>query len=380
MLCLLFACAPLFGHAATAGLVLSFEADTHIRLAALTANERAAPERTTAGLAWRLEAFDTSGSGLWSRSFPAPRQFHGKAQTTLSFAISVPRVPAGTRLTMVDNVGDVRWQGTIDTQALQRAADAGADVALSSQQGYAATAILESNIPAPALVAQMALKAPDSDSKEGINRRSDGSRIRRSADSSSVAKSPAETTGFGELFNVGGRVATNNIDVRVFDADTDAFVVSTRADWTNSRFAFQLPRGRYVFEVDDNRLYIDSDFYYRKPHRTAPILIDRDTEVDEIPVETERGTFAFTARYPCDLFGTPPATNVAYTMQPEILTDDGTHIVRFELWRGVTVSPPDMSAPNGYCPVDYQVGLSPGRYTVTMAVPGWAINGVRFIC
>src|SRR5690606_28352924 len=152
----------------------------------------------------------------------------------------------------------------------------------------------------------------------------------RSTDSLPTVAAEKSTQASETLYRVTGRVAQNNIDVRVFDATTSKFVVSQRADWRTSRYSFNLPNGKYIFEVDDNRLRITSPYFYRQPYRTAPITVASNFEVPEIPLQTSIGHFSVTARFPCDLAAERPtyAANVAYSAYFEITTEDGTRIAR----------------------------------------------------
>lgn len=360
VLCFLLLAGWLNVAMAASGLILGFSAGNEVSLISATSAERVPSPRSSPGPYWSLAAFDSAGRQRWGRALAAPREFHGNPDSAVHFSAIVPQVAIGDRLSMTDEQGLVRWTRVVDAALLAEAEDRRRELHASLNAAYDATAKLQHNIPKIGLVA-----FPDQDQPATINRS-----IPALAPRNGQARASSKLAQGGTLFHVGGSVAVNNIDVRVLDAETDQLVVSEPADWTTSRFGFDLPGGRYVFEVDDNGLSGGIPFFYRKPYRTAPIQISADVELPLIPVNEEAGKFVLRAGIPCSLFPGPMfARGPAYSPSVTIISEHGTRILRFG--DQVQIVSPESTAGAGSCPFQYVLQLSPGVYSIEIGIPGW---------
>jgi hypothetical protein len=346
------------------GLILGFKASDEITLVSATSTARVPAPRSIVGPIWSLAATSKDGGARWIRALTAPRQFHGDPDSAVSFSAVVPAIQSGDLLSMTDAEGVLRWSHVVDTAMLVGAAQAKRSIEGKLNAAYSATSKLQQG------TSSAGLTIPSEPEQVSIPVLADKLISPRTPSAAASAKAAAIPT-----FHVGGTVATNNIDVRVFDASTGVFVVSERADWRNSRFDFDLPRGTYVFEVDDNRLRIDSPFFYRKPYRTDAVRITANTELPVIPQYQESGRVEITAQVPCTVVAqtsTYSGSPVAY-FTATIVTEDGTRLERVDRVSFVAADP---NTGAEFCPVIYGFQLSPGRYTLELAIPGW--EAMRF--
>jgi hypothetical protein len=345
---------------AAEGLILGFNAGSEVSLTTVTSTDRVPSPRSIPGPTWTLAATGDNGHQRWTRALAAPRQFHGDPDSAVSFFAIVPGVLIGDRLSMSDAQGFLLWTRIVDDALLVGADNNMRKLQKSLGAAYTATAKLK-HIDSSDL---SAVRGPDS---VAINDQDIPHLARRGLYPTVSAKATQGTT----LFHVGGTVVANVVNVRVFDATTNALVVSEQTDWTNSRFDFDLPRGRYVLEVDDNRLLIDSPFFFRKPFRTAPIQVASNLELPVLPQNMESGYFVLSAQVPCSLLHPTSAYSGIPVYRPtaSVVADDGTRIQRIN--DRIVVTPPDSNAGTGQCLVHYSLQLSPGIYTVDFSIPGW---------
>jgi hypothetical protein len=345
---------------AAEGLILGFSAGNEVSLTSVTSAERVPSPRSFPGPKWTLAAIEPDGRMRWSRALAAPRDFHSDPDSAVSFSAIVPGVLVGDRLSMTDAQGFVLWTRIVDDALLLDGINNKRKLQQSLDAAYVATRKLQQRRPAHGL-------AGDPGQVEvARNKRSDPSILKRNRQSSISAK-----VGQGEtLYHVGGTVVVNTIDVRVFDAATKELIVSTPTDWTTGRYDFDLPRGNYEFEVDDNRLTGGVPFFYRKPYRTAPIQIGANTELPVIPLNEEAGQFILRAGIPCELFPAPIfARAPAYSPSASIVSQEGVRILRFG--DQVEIVPPESTAGAGSCPFEYVLQMSPGVYSIDIGIPGW---------
>jgi hypothetical protein len=345
---------------AAEGLILGFSAANEVSLTSVTAAERVPSPRSFPGPNWTLAAIEPDGRLRWSRALAAPREFHSDPDSAVSFSAIVPGVLVGDRLSMTDAQGFVLWTRIVDDALLLDGINNKRKLQQSLDAAYVATRKLQQHRPAHGL-------AGDPGQVEvARNKRSDPSIPKRNRQSPISAK-----VGQGEtLYHVGGTVVVNTIDVRVFDAATKALIVSTPTDWTNGRYDFDLPRGNYEFEVDDNRLTGDLPFFYRKPYRTAPIRISANSELPVIPLNDAAGQFVLRATVSCSLIPTTVFARGSFFFPTvTIVSEDGTRIRRISERIGIVG--PESTAGSGNCPVEYSIQLSPGVYSIEIGIPGW---------
>lgn len=371
----LLACASAAASAAPKGVVLNFSAGEQLRLVGVSSVDRAPEPRSIAGPQWTIHAIDTAGRERWSRPIAAPRMFHGGADSDVVFAVAVPMIEDGDRIVVTGDEGRELWSHHADATLLATAEATGKIVTDELKHAFAATAKLQLTKPRQAWrdrssVNSTKLAMMREDSAYSVDSREDDQRIAQADLSPEKNKS---TTAGTPLFRVGGRVVTNNAQVRVFDANTNRLVVSSATNWRNSRYEFELAKGNYVFEVDDNRNRGYSPYFYRTPYRTSAIRIAGDLEVPEIPQHTARGTFSFVARFPCALITQIPyyGGNIAHTLHSEVTAEDGTRLMRSDDFSRVTFAMTGVADTTGYCPARYEFGFSPGVYSVGLTIPGW---------
>ncbi|HKE49160.1 MAG TPA: M64 family metallopeptidase [Rhodanobacteraceae bacterium] len=328
------------------GLVLSFDAGTDVRLAAPPSFvARVAEPRSFEGPAWTATA---TGATSWTRTFPAPRAFDADPAREIPFSIAVPRVAAGDRITIRDEQGHVRWRRAIDAQTLSSAAKRGADIGHRVTKASAATRRLSASTPSPGLVRPL------------------GEHTRRPLPAHLPTHALAAPKATETTWSVTGSVVdAGPIIVRAFDAASGRFVQSTEQDWYTQTFDLPLPAGNYVFEVDDNLEYIDSDFFYRKPTRTAPIRISASTRLADIHRDAAAGEFSLLAHVPCSLLAEPSYLQAFFDVWAT--SADGAHIVRQARVDEATTP----SGTGSLCDVRYVAQLSPGHYAIEASPLGW---------
>ena len=346
---------------ASEGLILGFTVGSEITLNSATSAERAPSPRSIPGPTWTLAAIGKDGTSRWARVIAPPREFHGDPDTGITFSVIVPEAQSGDRLLMTDTQGLVRWTRIVDDVLLIDADKKAGVLRNQLSAAYAATEKLQRNTSARD---RSVVRAFDEVRDAGDVTPPMAPDDRRRPFSAKNALS-------GTLYHVGGTVVTNNVAVRVFDATTDELIVSMPTDWSNSRFEFDLPGGRYVFEVDDNRMRIDSSFFYRKPYRTAPIQITSDIELPEIPQNTASGEFVLAAQVPCSLLrpSSPWSGIPIYSPTVAVVAADATRIVRRA--DRIDVTRLDPVPATGQCPVRYSLQLSPGAYSIEFSIAGW---------
>ena len=370
-MCVCVAFAGIASAAPGAGLVLEMmETHPDMRLKSIAAVDKAPEPRSFIGTPWHVSATDPQGMELWSRPFPAPRSFHAAREGGLSFSIVIPAVVAGSRVSIRDSAGAVRWTGVLDDALLAEALDAGDRISRDLQRARSATAKLHRSS-----IGRAAEKHLASDPQGPLPVQPPMRPADATASAHPSPRKSSESAGGPTMYRVTGLASTNNYDVRVFDADSGRFVVSTRADWTNSRFEVPLPRGRYIFEVDDNRIRGDSPYFYRAPARSAAIAVDGDTEVPTIAQVDDAGWFEFTAELPCSLalLRQTYVTPLPYTLDVDLRIQQGQQFYRGR-WDAVdhmTVTLPDPASTSEYCAVHYRIQLTPGTYSFELAFPGW---------
>lgn len=334
------------------GLVFSFDAGSEVRLAAPpSAVSRIAEPRSFEGPAWTASA---TGATAWTRTFPAPRAFDADPARAIEFSIAVPRVAAGDRITIRDENGRVRWQQAIDAATLASATERGSDVAHRLTDAAAATARLSVSTPAASLLREVdaALPPPDATARLRASQ--------RRPMAAGIAPKATEAT----VSVTGSVVDAGTILVRAFDATSGRFVLSTEQDWYTQTFELPLPAGTYVFEADDNLENIGSDFFYRKPARTAPVRISTSTRLADIQRDAAAGEFSLLAHVPCSLLAAPAGLPGFFEVWAT--SADGAHIVRH--------AQVDASTPPGsgsLCDIRYVAQLSPGRYAIDASPLGW---------
>lgn len=110
---------PASATALDQALVLGFHLDSQreLRLTSLSTSPRLPVARPVAGPSWTMTATLHGSDVLWTRSLPAPRQFHA-ADLSASFAIVVPRPSPGTRLSLRDETRRELWSADIDRPML----------------------------------------------------------------------------------------------------------------------------------------------------------------------------------------------------------------------------------------------------------------------
>lgn len=345
---------------AAAGLILGFQTGDEVALVSVTSADRVPSSRSIAGPTWTIAATGKDGVLRWSRPLAPPRMFHGDPDSAIAFSTIVPAIQVGDRLSMTDAGGMLRWSRIVDSDMLLEADKKASALRAQLKTAFEATKSLQHRDSRRSRIVPLGTQQMPN------NNRSSLPVAFRNQDPSTSAK----TAQGGATYHVSGTVVNNNIDVRVFDAATDEFVVSTQTDWTNSRFDFDLPGGRYVFEVDDNRLRIDSEYFYRKPYRTAPIQITSNTELPLIPQNDENGKFILHAQIPCSLLHPVVYAGVpVYAPTVTITSADGTRVRRVRDRIGVTR--PDLIDGPGNCPVSYTLQLSPGIYSIEIDIRGW---------
>lgn len=368
-------CAGMAAGAASAapdgGLVLSMTASGQgFELQSIAAVGTVPGPRSFVGTSWHVSATDRDGRGTWSRPFPAPRSFHAAHEGELSFAIVIPRVEPGSRVTIHDGAGAMRWTVVVDDALLADAHDARDRIMRDLQHAKSATARLHRSGLRRAAQERRMPPPPDQAPVQPPKRNA-GASVH-------VMRSPqknAQAAGGETMYRVSGIASINNYDVRAFDADSGRFVVSTRADWTNSRYEVALPRGRYVFEIDDNRIRGGSPFFYRTPARSAPIVVQGETEVPSIDPSSDAGWLEFNAELPCTLalaqhtYHSP----LALTMATEVRLASGARFFRGgrDAMDFMAITRPDPAATTEYCTARYRLQLTPGTYSFEFSLPGW---------
>lgn len=337
----------------------------------VTASERIAAPRSSTGVQWRITATHASGQEIWSQAFPAPWSFHVPSGREAEFAVAVPHLEPGARLAVSDESGRTLWTQAVDEQWLERARVSARAIRGDLDLAQAATAKLHENSELRAREWRAGPRWLDTSRKAPFRRAP-------SQPPQAPAEEPASIAapkGAAPTYHVGGSTSTNIYEVRVYDADTGAFVVSTRADWRTGRYEFLLPRGRYEFEFDDNIVSVDGSYFYRRPWRSVPVSVSSDTQVPSTAPSDDAGWFEFVAEHPCSLALAAPGFDVAvpYSLAVELRTEDGVRIYR-DLpsgAQGIVVVPPGPTSSSEYCSTTYRITLTPGTYAFELSFPGW---------
>ena len=358
--------------AAPDGLVLELAASSgrELQLQSIATIDRVSAARPGAGVQWRIEAAGSDGRALWTRAFAAPKRFHGGENDTPGFTVAVPAIAAGVRLTIHDDTDAVRWTRVVDEALLAAAREAGALLARDVRKALESTRQLHedrrkraANAPAGAAAREPAWPSPMQDMRAPDTRRA------------APHKAAPAKGGNAPMHRVTGQASTDRYEVRVFEADTGRFVVSTEADPANGRFEVPLPSGRYEFEIDDNRLDVVTPYFYRSPARSGPVVVQGDMEVPAIAAVEDAGWFEFVADLPCALALQPHPyhTPLAYTPAIEVGTARGERFFRrhFQASARMQVTPPDPASTAQYCSARYRLQLTPGDYSFQFSLPGW---------
>jgi hypothetical protein len=296
---------------------------------------------------------------------------HAPTEPGIGFSIAVPNVEPGTRLVVHDDTDTQRWSVVVDADSLARARASAAALRRELGIAYASTARLQQDSDARTAEkrAHVQQDGTDPDGAPGDVRPAPVIARDLPPMARVAVKAPTRT------YLVHGSAAVNNYDVRVYDADTRAFVTSARANWLNSTFGVFLPRGRYEFEIDDNHLNFGSPYYYRAPTRSRPVSVTRDTEVPELAQDDDAGWFQFVAELPCSL-ALPRSTygvDLPYSLAVELRTRDGVRIHHNFPARGdrMIIVPPEPASVGEYCSASYRIQVTPGTYSFELSFPGW---------
>ncbi len=353
-----------FSSSATAepGVILGFSIGEEVRLVSTASVARVAPARPVGAGAWRIVAHDALGRERWSRSFPAPRMFHGSADA-IDIALAVPAIRESERLSITDEHGSERWSTTIDASLLSEAAERGRRLAGEVDEARKRTAASRHDVPrhdaradAPAIAMP---GAPDARPDAG----------RR------VAAGSLPWSGKGALaLHLVRGTSFDNAQIRVFDASSGDFIVSMRLRWWDGGFEFLLPAGVYTFEADENRILTESSFFHRSPYRSDPIRVDRELQLPMLVQHDDTGSLDLAAVLPCTIANEQPVFQPSTIHFVEISASlpDGTRVERSASdGDGYIVVGAPRDVGDGACEVVYNLRLSSGVYDITMGMPGW---------
>lgn len=296
--------------------------------------------------AWTVAIESPAHVTLWSKQIRAPRAFHAAPGSDLRFSVVIPRPEPGAIVSLRDEHRAILWKTDIDDALLAKADQQGAQ---------AKRALARSVITTQSLLQMTAGDRPLPLTETGHGREP----VRQ--DLPEEKSGSAKSASASPVFNVSGHVAVRQpIIVRVYDAASGQFVLSTEQNWATSRFDIPLPAGKYIFEADDNLENVDHPLFYRRPTQTSPILISSDTTLPDIVPDDTHGSFLVNALLPCST--SAPALQFGLTAT----SADGAYIERL-----VRTDDAPLPQNGGRCAAQYRVDLSPGIYDFDFSPSGW---------